>query len=508
MNQRKIGAILSYIHIIVTNTISLVYTPYMLNMLGQSEYGLLGTANSVISYLSVLQLGIGGAYIKFNAQARATGNKEDERRLNGMFLTIFICLAGAVLICGMIFVSLIETLVDKTFTNQEIFKVRVIMIILILNMMVTFVCNVFMMALQAYEKFLIVRLILLIAGIVQPLINVIALNCGGQAISITAASLIVSVLSYIAMFVYAKKEIQFEVSFRDFEKQRLKEIFIFSGFLFLNSLTDQITFSTDNIVLSAVKGTRAVAVYSVGALFKNYFQNFATAISSVFSAQINHIVANKEDNLLLNRIFLKVGRIQFYVISLMIIGYCSIGKQFILLWAGSDYEDAYLIGLLLMISIAIPSFQNISIEIQKAKNLHKTRSVIYFLIAIVNVAMTIPFCIKWGGVGAAAATAVCMIMGYTVFMNVYNYICVGLDIISFWKSIFSILPGYIPPIILGFVINKFCYLDSFVQILLYAIVIGSVFIASIWLFSMNEYEKALIQKPFEKLRKRKKYGNE
>ena len=38
MNQRKIGTILSYVQIIVSNTISLIYTPYMLRMMGQSEY--------------------------------------------------------------------------------------------------------------------------------------------------------------------------------------------------------------------------------------------------------------------------------------------------------------------------------------------------------------------------------------------------------------------------------------------------------------------------------------
>ena len=35
MNQRKAGTLLSYAHIIITNTISLFYTPYMLRMMGQ-----------------------------------------------------------------------------------------------------------------------------------------------------------------------------------------------------------------------------------------------------------------------------------------------------------------------------------------------------------------------------------------------------------------------------------------------------------------------------------------
>ena len=60
MNQRKAGTLLSYLHILVSNTISIIYTPYMLQMMGQSEYGLNGTAASFVSYLSILSFGMHG----------------------------------------------------------------------------------------------------------------------------------------------------------------------------------------------------------------------------------------------------------------------------------------------------------------------------------------------------------------------------------------------------------------------------------------------------------------
>lgn len=50
MNQRKAGTLLSYAYIIITNTISLFYTPFMLRMMGQSEYGLYGTAAYAIDF--------------------------------------------------------------------------------------------------------------------------------------------------------------------------------------------------------------------------------------------------------------------------------------------------------------------------------------------------------------------------------------------------------------------------------------------------------------------------
>ena len=38
--QRKSGAILSYVSIILATLVQLIYTPFLIRMLGQSEYGL------------------------------------------------------------------------------------------------------------------------------------------------------------------------------------------------------------------------------------------------------------------------------------------------------------------------------------------------------------------------------------------------------------------------------------------------------------------------------------
>lgn len=493
MNQRKLGTILSYAQIILSNTISLIYTPYMLRMMGQSEYGIYGTASSFISYLSVLSMGIGGAYIRFNAKCRANDDKEGEYRLNGMFLTIFSCLSLLVLIGGGIFIAVAGVLVKNTFSMDELYKLRVVMLLLTLNMVLTFICNVVMMALQAYEQFVIIRCVLILMGIITPIINIIALKLGGRAISITFISLILSIVSYGIFFIYARRKIHLRFVFHGFRKDILKEIFVFSSFLFINSITDQITFSTDNIVLSAVKGTTVTAIYSVGAQFKNYFMNFSSSISNVFAPQINMIVAKKQDKTYLDEIFQKVGRIQFYIVSLILIGYLFIGQEFIRLWAGDDYSESFEIGLLLMGSVFVPCFQNIGLEIQKAMNMHKARSVVYFFIAVFNVGLTIPLSIRLGGIGAAAATTVSMFLGTVIFMNWYYWKRIGLNIREFWIAISSILPGYILPVLFGILVKFFWPINTLMGIFIWIIAFCTVFGISVWLFSMNQYEKELLK---------------
>lgn len=505
MNQRKAGAILSYIGFLINNITGLIYTPYMLRVMGQSEYGIHGTASSITAYLSLLTFGIGGAYLRYNAKCRAEHDLEGERRLNGIFLLVFTILSGLVILVGGGLVLFSEVLVGAKFTATELSRLQIVMILGVVSMVITFMLTAIHMCLQAYERYFYIRIVHLIAGIATPIINVIALMLGGRAVALSVCSLVLSIFCEIAYIIYAVKVLNFKMTFKGIKFAYVKDIFIFSSFLFLNAITDQITNSTDNIILAATSGTAAVAVYTVGAHFRSYFLNFSTSISSVFSPQVNKIVANagENDNKSLDALFLRVGRIQFYVLSLVLIGFLSIGKEFILVWAGPDYGSAYTIGWMLLVATFVPLFQNVGLEIQKAKNMHKARSVVYLIIAIANVAATIPLAHRMGGVGAALATMITMLIGNTFFMNWYYGARIGLDMWGFWKSILSILPGFIAPCIVGYVCHKFWTIDSYLEILLSAGAITVVYLLSIWLLSMNKYEKDLIASPIKKLLRRR-----
>ena len=203
-----------------------------------------------------------------------------------------------------------------------------------------------------------------------------------------------------------------------------------------------------------------------------------------------------------NDLFIRISRVQFYIVSLILIGYTFVGKPFIMLWAGSNYADAYLIGLLLILSVFVPAFQNLGVEIQKALNKHKARSVVYFFVALINILLTIVLAREYSGIGAAYATLICMFAGNVIFMNLYYNFGIGLNMIRYWKSILSILPGFILPAFAGFMYCNIFKITNLLSVLFAAVFITLVFVLSIWFFSMNEYEKQLIKKPIKKIFKR------
>ena len=76
-NQIKAGAALNYVIIGINALVGLLYTPYMLRMLGQNEYGLFSLVASVISYLTILDFGFGNAIVRYIHRKVSDGKQND-----------------------------------------------------------------------------------------------------------------------------------------------------------------------------------------------------------------------------------------------------------------------------------------------------------------------------------------------------------------------------------------------------------------------------------------------
>ena len=104
MDNRKeisIGAILSYMVIVVQFISGLVYTPIVLSTLGKSQYGIYSLCTSFIGYLTIMNGGANAAYIRFYVQTKVKDSAKVPE-LNGIFLKIFSVLALIALVGGWI----------------------------------------------------------------------------------------------------------------------------------------------------------------------------------------------------------------------------------------------------------------------------------------------------------------------------------------------------------------------------------------------------------------------
>ena len=221
-----------------------------------------------------------------------------------------------------------------------------------------------------------------------------------------------------------------------------------------------------------------------------------------FVPKVNALVAGKQSDRTLTELFTRIGRIQFLVLTLILIGFFAVGKAFVCLWGGQEYEESFFVTLLLIIPVTIPLIQNLGLEIQRAKNKHQTRSLVYFAIAIGNVLLSILLIRYLGEVGAAAGTAIALLLGNGLFMNLYYHYRIGLDMKYFWKQILSILPSLLLPC--GVAAAVYCFVDigGWLELAAYGALITAVYCVSVYLWGMNAYEKGLLKSVLKRLKRK------
>ncbi|MBQ5563430.1 MAG: oligosaccharide flippase family protein, partial [Clostridia bacterium] len=105
IDQKKSGIVLSYISQGILILSGVIYTPVMLRLLGQSEYGLYQLVFSTVSYMSLLSFGFSASYIRFYSRAKAKNDDNEISRINGMFLLIFVVLSIICCFCGAVMIS-------------------------------------------------------------------------------------------------------------------------------------------------------------------------------------------------------------------------------------------------------------------------------------------------------------------------------------------------------------------------------------------------------------------
>ena len=509
MNQLKAGTLLSYLQMTLSVIIGIVYTPVMIRLLGQNEYGLYNTVASTISMLSILSLGFNSGYIRYYARYKKAKNTEAISRLNGMFLLIFSLIGLIALLCGLYLMNHLQLVFSKGLTSEEYKIARILMFLLAINLSISFPMSVFQTIISAHERFVYLKILGVMRTVLGPMLTLPVLLMGFGSAGMVSVTLLVSLITDTCYLYYTLKHLGERFHFNSFEKGLLKSLFGYSVFIALNAVIDQINWSIDKILLGRYRGTAEVAVYAVGFSLYHYYMLISTSISGVFTPRIHKIYNDwkgqpEELNQRFTSIFVKVGRIQYLILGLVASGVVFFGRTFIHFWVGDGFENAYFVTLLLILPASVALIQNLGIEIQRAENRHKFRSIVYSLMAAINLGLSIWLCQKYGAVGSAIGTAISLIVANGLIMNIYYNRKCGINIPLFWSNFIHISIGMIPPILFGIMITIVFSMTSVLRMAIGILLYSLIYVFSVWLFSMNDYEKEMVRDFVRKIGRGKK----
>ncbi len=498
-DQRRSGALLSYLYVIVNTLTVLVYQKIILATLGESEFGLYQLAASVINYMSVMDLGFNNGIVNYTAKYRATNREADMQKLHGMFKMIFYGIGFVAIVIGVVITLNVETFFGASMTVTEINKCRIIMAVLTVNLGLTFALSIYNAIIIAYEKFIFVKIVTILRSFLNPLIMIPLLWLGGDSITMVIVLSGVNVFCLLLNYFYALKKLNIKVRYSGFDKGIFAEIFSYSIFIFIAEIVDKINWSVDQIILGVVKGTKEVAVYSVAATYNQLITGLSGCISSVMLPGISAMVARGEDNKRINDLFIKSCRIQIYTIFLVFFGFALVGREFVIWHAGEECINSYYVALILMGGAFIPITQSVAIAIIKARDKFKFRALLLFFMALVNVGISIPLAYFFGSVGSAAGTCAALIIANVIIINIYYQKKCGIDMGRYWKTFGSMTVKLLPSVVVVALLMRFIVIEGFLSVIVYGVLFVALYCVAAYFLVMNSFEKQLTGKYLSKI---------
>lgn len=498
VNQLKAGAVLSMVSLLLTNLIPFFYTPIVLRILGQDQYGLYGIASSFMSYLGLLNFGIGGSIVRYMVKYRAVGDIEGEERVFGLFIKIYSVIGALILVAGMILSCNLQ-FYDRSLTKEELDTLKTLIRLLTVNSALFLPLSPFGSIVIANEKFIFNKLVAMILDLASPFVGLALLYHGFGVIGYTINGMIYSLVIYLIYGYYVLFRLHLRPRFGKVGDGIIKEILNYSLFVFLADIVNLLYWSTDKLIIGWSLGTTATAIYNIGSSFNGYITSISTAISGVLMPRITNMAVKDTPKEEFTALFIRVGRLQFIILSFVLSAFIAFGRQFIRIWAGNDYAQSYWVALLVMIPVTIPLIQNTGLNMLYAMNKHRFRSVSYACIAVLNVILTFWWVEYWGIIGAAAATCIAYIIGHIFLMNWYYHKKIGINIPLFWKNIVKMCPVMFVCGTAAWLILDRIGIAGWSEFFVYAVIYTIVYFILAYFFMLNDYERNLIRGPVRKI---------
>lgn len=498
--QLKFGAIMSYFTIAFNMLAGLIYTPWMIKQIGQSNYGLYTLATSLITLL-VVDFGMGAAVARFVSKYNAEGNQEKVNNFLGIVYKLYL-LIDAVILVAVVVIGFFINGIYNNLTVSELETFKVLYVIVGLFTVISFPFTNLNGILTAYEQFVGLKLADLFHKVFIIGAMVIALLLGYGVYALVIVNAISGLLTIAIKLVIIKKNTAVKVNFKYMDKSLLKEIFGFSVWTTVGSLAQRLIFNITPSIIAAVSVTGAigVALFGLGQTIEGYVYTFAAALSGMFMPKVSRMIYEGKKDTELMPLMIKIGRIQCIIIGLLVTGFIAVGHSFIIdIWNRPEFDESYLCAVFLI----IPSFFYLPMEIAHTtlivENKVKLQAFVFIIMGVLNFGLSLILSHFFGALGACISIFIAY-MVRTVLMTMIYHKVLGFNMTLFIKETFlKFMPYFLIAMCVGLALEYFNPLShGYLRFIINAFIFVAVFLM-LTFFKLNEYEKNLFFGKIKKL---------
>ncbi len=466
------GSTLRFMQLIASIAIGFFMMPFLIESLGDRQYGLWIIVGTVISFYSLLDAGMVIATQRFISQALHGKDMDDVNvTISTMF---FVFLAIGVLT---ILITVIVILVGSAFIDSpdDIPLFQKTIAVLSLNVVYGLPCSVFYGVLTAKYRFDLLSYIGLVMLIVRSALIYYFVSIGYSILAIAVITVAVSAIEKLWVIVIAKKLFkELKIAINKCSRLRFYECLNYGKFTFVITAANWIRTSSDDLIVGAMLGLASVTHYTIALTLIKYFSNAISSIFGVIGPVLNKYHKLEQwDNL--RYAFRSTTEISSLLAILAGGLFVVIGGDFINLWMGPGYSDSYYVLVILAIGSTYALAQRPSVAILYAIAKHKHQAKITSIEAAANILISLSLVKYFGIYGVAIGTTLPLLVTKLVYQPLYTCKELNFSLMDYYKIL-------IKQTLIGLVVFLPAYYFVHSQPLLYfyQIIISSLLITYIY----------------------------
>lgn len=502
MNQKRVGVILSYANLALGMVVNIFLTPFLIRMLGDVDYSVYKVMQSFSGPLAMFHLGISTIVTRSIVKYQTTENASKEEKENTFALSVIASgiMAVIVMIAGAVMLILISKIYGNTFTVESLTAARKVFIIFVISAVLHILTDAFSGCLIGHEKFAISSGLTLSKTALKLILVFVLLKLGAGVIAVVLVELIIAAMIFIFSLCYSMSVLNERPKLSYFDKKQILEILSFGLAIFLQAFVNQVNNNADTMILGAyIEEKRIITMYSSALAIYSIYNSLISAITFLFLPKATRLVNKNASGKELTDFVVKPGRFQAVIAVACICGFALFGQNFINIWIGEKYHEAYWIILMLIIPVTVPLVENAAISILDATLKRIYRSVVLVIMAVINIIISIILIKPLGFWGAAIGTVLSLVIGHIILMNYYYAREFKMEIGRMFLSIFKgILPSGLLASVLCVPVVLFLDNTLFLFIIKCCLFIV-VYALLLWIFGLNDYEKDIVIQTIKKL---------
>lgn len=490
-SQLKYGVILSYVNIILNIFTGLLFTPWMIKVIGKSDYGLYALATSLISML-MLDFGLSAAVSRFVSKYLSENKPEKINSFLGIIYKLYLFI-DLILLITLVVIFLLIDVIYINLTPYEIQTFKVIYAIVGVFSLISFPFLTLNGILTSYEQFIQLKVSGFFSKVLIGGLSIIALVTGYGLYALVLIHAFIGICIIIYKLEAIKKSTQIRINWDYKENHTLGEIINFSLWSTLSGIATRFILNISPSILGIVSGSASIAIFGVSRTLEGFIYTFSDAINGLFLPKVSRLILHPDSKNQILTLMIKVGRIQLSIVSLVFIGFVVLGKDFIFLWLGNDFSDVHLCTILIIAPSLISLTQQVAGLMTIALNKIKLIAITEIMTSFLNIVLSFIFGWQLGAIGIGLAILISMIIRLIIINILIYKNTLHLDIYKFFKNChLKIMFPFIITFVLGVIIQKYIPIIGWLGLSVKGTLISLVYFIVLWFLFFNSFEKQLI----------------